>query len=212
MIKAVLWDFGGVLTTSPFESFNRFEQANGIPTDFIRGINATNPETNAWAQFESSKIDLDEFDEKFANESTKAGYRVGGKQVIELLSGSLRPKMVAVLKKCKANFRIGCITNNIKAGSGPAMARNNKRVNEVAEVMELFDLVVQSSIEGIRKPNPDIYLLTCDRLGVRPEQSVFLDDIGSNLKPAKALGMQTIKVIDEDDAIAQLAKVTGLCF
>ncbi|MCZ6852590.1 MAG: HAD-IA family hydrolase [Gammaproteobacteria bacterium] len=212
MIRAILWDFGGVLTTSPFEAFNRFERANNVPTDFIRGINATNPQTNAWAQFESSQISLDEFDEKFAEESAAAGHRVGGKQVIELLSGNLRPKMVSVLKTCKTKFQVACITNNVKSGVGPGMARNERRVSEVAQVMELFDLVVESSIEGIRKPDPRIYALTCERLGIDPENAVFLDDLGTNLKPARALGMRTIKVIGEDDAIAELAEITGLTF
>ena len=212
MIQAILWDFGGVLTTSPFEAFNRFEQANDVPTDFIRGINAKDPETNAWAQFESSQITLDEFDQKFAEESAAVGHRIGGKQVIELLSGELRPNMVDVLKACKARFRVACITNNVKSGMGPGMARNSERVSEVAEVMALFDLVVESSIEGIRKPDPRIYQITCDRLVISPENAVFLDDFGTNLKPARALGMQTIKVIDEDDAISQLAEITGLTF
>ncbi|MCZ6640718.1 MAG: HAD-IA family hydrolase [Gammaproteobacteria bacterium] len=212
MIQAILWDFGGVLTTSPFEAFNRFEAANGVPTDFIRGINAANPETNAWAQFESSQITLDEFDEKFAEESAAAGHRVGGKQVIELLSGKLRPRMVNVLKTCKENFKVACITNNVKSGSGPGMAKSGERISEVARVMALFDLVVESSVEGIRKPDSRIYQLTCERLGIEPENAVFLDDLGTNLKPARALGMQTIKVIDENDAIAQLAEVTGLMF
>jgi len=210
MIRAILWDFGGVLTTSPFEAFNRFEEANEVPTDFIRTINATNPQTNAWAQFESSQITLDEFDEKFAEESAAAGHRVGGRQVIELLSGKLRPKMVNVLKTCKANFKVACITNNMKSGSftGP----HDERGSEVARVMALFDLVVESSVEGIRKPDLRIYQLTCERLDVEPEHAVFLDDLGTNLKPARALGMHTIKVINEGDAIAQLAEVTGLTF
>tara|TARA_B100000029_G_scaffold335591_1_gene327709 strand:- start:130 stop:771 length:642 start_codon:yes stop_codon:yes gene_type:complete len=209
-IQAVIWDFGGVLTTSPFESFNQFESDNGIPTDFIRMTNATNPDTNAWAQFESSRISLEEFDALFAEETAARGHRISGKQVVELLSGSLRPRMVETLKRCKAELKVACITNNLKSGSGPGMATDSARASEVAEVMGLFDLVVESSVEGIRKPDPEIYQLTCARLDVRPENAVFLDDLGVNLKPARALGMRTIKVIDEADAIASLAQVTGL--
>ena len=209
-IQAVIWDFGGVLTTSPFESFNQFESDNGIPTDFIRMTNATNPDTNAWAQFESSRISLEEFDVLFAEETAARGHRISGKQVVELLSGSLRPRMVETLKRCKAELKVACITNNLKSGSGPGMATDSARASEVAEVMGLFDLVVESSVEGIRKPDPEIYQLTCARLDVRPENAVFLDDLGVNLKPARALGMRTIKVIDEADAIASLAQVTGL--
>ena len=212
MIEAVLWDFGGVLTTSPFEAFNRYETQHGLPENFIRGINATNPEDNAWARFESSQTGIDEFDREFAEESSAAGHRVPGRAVIELLSGDVRPNMVSVLETCKQHFRVACITNNVKSGKGPGMAIDSTRAEAVREVMNLFDLVVESSIEGIRKPNPDIYRLACTRLGVNIDQSVFLDDLGVNLKPAKALGMQTIKVVTEAQAIADLASITGLQF
>lgn len=212
MIEAILWDFGGVLTTSPFEAFNRYEAQHGLPANFIRTINATNPEMNAWARFESSQIGIDEFDGEFAKESRAAGHRVGGREVIALLSGDVRPQMVSVLKTCKQHFRIACITNNVKSGQGPGMASDSQRAEAVREVMNLFDLVVESSLEGIRKPNPEIYKLACERLDVRIDQSVFLDDLGVNLKPAKALGMQTIKVVTQDQAIADLASITGLQF
>lgn len=209
-IEAVLWDFGGVLTTSPFEAFNRFEAERGIPADFIRTINATNPESNAWARFESSAISLEEFDAAFAEESAAAGHRITGREVVALLSGDVRPRMVNVLKQCKVHFRVACITNNVKSGQGPGMARDADRAAAVQDVMALFDLVVESSIEGIRKPNPQIYSLTCERLGVAPQQAVFLDDLGINLKPARALGMQTIKVLAEDQAIDELYQITRL--
>ncbi len=209
-IEAVLWDFGGVLTTSPFEAFNRYELERGLPKDFIRTINATNPQDNAWARFESSQVDLDEFDRLFAAESAAAGYRVPGRDVIALLSGDIRPRMVSVLQTCKAHFRVGCITNNVRSGQGPGMASSSERAGQVAEVMALFDLVVESSIEGVRKPDPRIYRIACERLGVDPGRAVFLDDLGINLKPAKALGMRTIKVIDEQQAIDDLRATTGL--
>lgn len=212
MIEAVLWDFGGVLTTSPFEAFNRYEAQHGLPENFIRSINATNPEENAWARFESSQIGIDEFDREFAQESAAVGHRVPGRAVIELLSGDVRPNMVSVLETCKQNFRVACITNNVKSGQGPGMARDSARAAAVREVMNLFDLVVESSVEGIRKPNPEIYKLACSRLDVSIDQSIFLDDLGVNLKPAKALGMQTIKVVTEAQAIADLAAITGLEF
>lgn len=209
-IQAILWDFGGVLTTSPFEAFNRFEAQRSLPEDFIRTINATNPETNAWAQFESSAISLQEFDTAFAIEAAAKGHEVMGSEVVALLSGDVRPRMVEMLKLCKANFSVACITNNVKSGQGPGMAKDSERASAVQDVMSLFDLVVESSVEGIRKPNPAIYELTCERLGVTPERAVFLDDLGINLKPARALGMQTIKVLDEVQAIEALYDVTGL--
>jgi putative hydrolase of the HAD superfamily len=210
LIEAVIWDFGGVLTTSPFEAFNRFEAERGLPRDFIRGINATNPRTNAWARFESSVISLDEFDREFAEESATAGHRIGGREVVALLSGDIRPRMVAALAHCKAHFQVACITNNVKSGAGPGMALNAERAARVDAVMSLFDLVVESSIEGIRKPDPAIYELTCQRLGVAADTCVFLDDLGINLKPARALGMRTIKVLEEEQALAELYQVTDL--
>lgn len=209
-IEAILWDFGGVLTTSPFEAFNRYEIERGIPRDFIRTINATNPEHNAWAQFESSSVDIDTFDRLFAEESAALGHLIPGREVIALLSGDIRPRMVEMLRRCKARFRVGCITNNVRSGHGPGMASSATRADRVADVMALFDLVVESSVEGIRKPNPRIYELACERLGVAPTRAVFLDDLGINLKPARDLGMQTIKVLSEAQAIEELAALTRI--
>lgn len=209
-IQAVIWDFGGVLTSSPFDAFNRFEAEHGLPKDFIRTINATNPEANAWARFESSAVSLDEFDRLFEEESRDRGYPVPGRRVIEMLSGEVRPRMVEALRRCKAAFAVACITNNMKTGLGPSMAGSFARRTETDRVMALFDLIVESSVEGIRKPDPRIYQLTCKRLGVPPRACVFLDDLGVNLKPARALGMHTIKVLTEDQAIADLRAATGL--
>ena len=209
---AILWDFGGVFTSSPFEAFNALEEKLGLPTDFIRQTNAINPEGNAWAKFESNSVSIEDFDELFAAETEARGHRVQGKEVIAVLSGRLRPRMVEVLKLCKTRYKVACITNNVKAGEGPGMARNKDKADAVAEVMALFDLVVESSVEGVRKPNPEIYQRTCERLGVPCNEAIFLDDLGINLKPAKALGMRTIKVISEDQAITDLAALTGLTF
>ena len=211
-IKAILWDFGGVFTSSPFDAFNALEAKLGVPADFIRSVNATNPTGNAWAKFESNSVSLEEFDTLFATESAALGHRINGKDVVAVLSGSLRPRMVSVLKTCKQHFKVACITNNVKAGHGPSMTKDQNKADAVAEVMALFDLVVESSKEGIRKPDPRIYLSTCDRIGVNPKNAVFLDDLGINLKPARALGMRTIKVVSEHQAIDDLAAMTQLSF
>jgi putative hydrolase of the HAD superfamily len=129
-----------------------------------------------------------------------------------MLSGTLRPRMVGVLKLCRQHYKVACITNNVKAGEGPGMARGKSKANAVAEVMAMFDLVVESSVEGVRKPDPEIYRIACDRLGVDCAEAIFLDDLGINLKPAKALGMQTIKVVSQDQAIDDLSTLTGLTF
>ena len=212
MIKAVLWDFGGVITTSPFKAFNRFEIENNIPIDFIRGINAANPETNAWALFESSRISLEEFDRKFEEETRAAGHPVPGTRVLELLAGDIRPKMVRALRICKQHFTLGCITNNMRSEEGPARAETDKKAAGIQAIMEMFDVVVESSREGIRKPDPEIYRIALSRMDVPAEQTVFLDDLGINLKPARVLGMKTIKVLNETQALTDLERIIGLNF
>ena len=219
MIEAVLWDFGGVFTTSPFEAFGRFEAERGLPTDFIRTVNSTNPLDNAWARFESSVIDVDEFDAAFRAEAEALGHSVAGKDVLALLAGEFRPRMARALAECKKHFKVGCITNNMKnaqvpaSGDGmPVAAVGAERTAQVAEVMAQFDVIVESSIEGVRKPDPAIYRIACDRLGVVPERAVFLDDLGVNLKPARTMGMVTIKVVTEHQALHELAQATGLTF
>ena len=212
-IRAVLWDFGGVFTTSPFLAFERYESEKGLPKDFIRSVNSQNPEDNAWAKFESNQVTAEEFDRLFEEESRALGHPVRGADMLLLLSGELRPRMIRALKKCKQHFSVGCITNNMKPTQ-----QNDEESSGVAarspnnHVLELFDVIVESSIEGIRKPNPRIYQIACERLNVTPDQCVFLDDLGMNLKPARAMGMTTIKVVDPDEAIAELARATGLEF
>lgn len=209
---AILWDFGGVLTSSPFEAFNRYEAERGLPADFIRGINANNPDRNAWAQFESSRISVDDFDALFLEESTAAGHAVPGRDVLALLSGDVRPRMVAALKRCGAQYRNACLTNNVKTGQGPGMASDADRATAVADVMQLFDLVVESSIEGVRKPELRAYEIVLERLGVPAHRVLYLDDLGINLKPAAKMGMTTIKVLGEQQALRDLAAATGIEF
>jgi len=206
----VIWDFGGVFTGSPFEAFNAFEAANGLPPDFIRGVNATNPLTNAWAQFESARIDAAAFDAQFLAESTALGHPVRGSEVLPLLSGKLRPGMVEALKACKRAFKVGCITNNVAHGLGPTMAADGKSAAQTGEIMALFDAVIESSKVGVRKPDPAIYRMMCEALVVDPADCLYLDDLGINCKGAAMLGMTAIKVVSEAQALADLEKATGL--
>ena len=212
-IEAVIWDFGGVFTTSPFEAFNRYEAARGLPADLIRTINATDPHDNAWALFERAEIDADGFDARFAEEAKALGFELRGAEVLPLLSGDLRPRMVEALKACKQRFKVGCITNNMRAaGHGSGMAASPDTALRVAEIMVLFDAVIESSKVGVRKPDPRIYQMMCERLAVEPGACVYLDDLGINCKPAARLGMTAIKVGGEDQALAELARATGLSF
>jgi putative hydrolase of the HAD superfamily len=208
LIRAVLWDFGGVVTSSPFEAFNRFERERALPLDFLRGVNSRNPDGNAWARFERSEIDLDTFDRLFLEESTALGHAVGGRDVIPLLGGEIRPEMVEALRRCNRHFLTACITNNVRAGSG--MYPDGERAEAACEVLKLFHLVLESSETGLRKPDPRIYCMACEKLGVEPGETVYLDDLGINLKPARGLGMQTIKVGEPGAALVELEAVLGI--
>jgi len=208
MIEAVIWDFGGVFTTSPFEAFARYERAKGIPVGVIRKINSTNHENNAWAMFERSEIDLDRFDKAFAAEAGALGHHIPGRDILPLLAGDFRPEMIEALRRVKTRFKTGCITNNMP--SNAASGTTVDRTLYAREIMELFDELIESSKVGIRKPDPRIYGMMCERLAVKPAACVLLDDLGSNLKPARAMGMTTIKVESGPQAIAELEAVTGM--
>jgi len=207
MIEAVIWDFGGVLTTSPFEAFARFEREHGLPADIIRRTNATNHHDNAWAKFERAEVDLETFDALFATESRALGAEVRGKDVLPLLSGDLRPEMVEALRRVEQACKTGCITNNLPESSRTS---NGRRSMYAAEVMALFTHVIESAKIGLRKPDPRIYRMMTDALSVDPKRCVYLDDLGVNLKPARQMGMTTIKVVDGPQAIADLEAATGL--
>ena len=208
MIRAVLWDFGGVILSSPFEAFNRHEVDAGLPPDFIRGVNATDPHTNAWAKLERSEVSLEEFDVLFAEESLRLGHEVRGATILDLLHGELRPEMVEALRRVRAaGLATACLTNNVVSGDDVEHEDPTGRRERVAEVMAMFDVVVESSKVGVRKPETRFYEIACEQLGVEPAECVFLDDLGINLKPAKALGMTTIKVLGADQALADLEAV-----
>lgn len=208
MIEAVIWDFGGVFTSSPFEAFARYERERGLPKDLIRTINGDNHLDNAWAKFERAELDLAGFDKAFAVEAKARGYDVPGKDIIPLLSGDFRPEMHEALRRIKTKFKTGCITNNV-----PSMQVEpfNKRASLYKDdIMVLFDHLIESSKIGLRKPDPRIYQLMCEALKVSPSACVYLDDLGVNCKPARALGMTTIKVESAAQAIGELEAATGM--
>jgi putative hydrolase of the HAD superfamily len=209
-IEAVLWDFGGVILSSPFESFRKYEKEAGLPEDFIRSLNARNPDTNAWALMERSEVPLSRFVELFEAEAAAQGHTLDGWRVLKDLSGEVRPEMVEALRRVKGRHRIACITNNMPVGEGAGMARSPQKARQVAEIMSLFEHVVESSKLGMRKPDPRIYRHACDLLGVPPERCVYLDDLGVNLKPAREMGMRTIKVGDPGVALAELEAMLGM--
>ncbi|PZU45358.1 MAG: HAD family hydrolase [Sphingomonas sp.] len=211
--QAVLWDFGGVITSSPFEAFNRYEAKRGLPANFIRSVNARNPDSNAWAKLERNEIGGAEFDTAFRAEAQALGHDVPGADVLALLSGEIRPRMVATLDTLKAaGFAIGCITNNAQVGHGAGMTDDAAKAAAVSAVLARFDHVIESSKAGVRKPDPRIYQMMCEALSLDPSRCIYLDDLGINCKPAAALGMAAIKVNSEAQALAELGGLLGMEF
>lgn len=211
-VEAVIWDFGGVFTTSPFDAFNRYERERGLPVDIIRRINSINPDTNAWARIERSEVDAAAFDKLFREEAKAAGHDIPGADVLALLSGDLRPAVVAAFFACKARFKVGCITNNAPTGKGAGMSSSSDKAQQIADVFAQFDHVIESSKAGVRKPDPRIYQMMCEALSVKPQACVYLDDLGINLKPAREMGMTTIKVVSEGQLLDDLSRAVGIVF
>lgn len=200
-----------MILSSPFEAFNRYEAERGLPIDLIRTINATDPDSNAWARFERSDIDAVAFDREFAAEAAALGHDIRGAEVLALLRGDIRPAMVTALDRVRAaGFLTACLTNNMAGGDGRHGSNLDTRQHRIDEIMARFDEVVESSRVGVRKPEVRFYEIACERLGVRPHECVFLDDLGINLKPAAAMGMTTIKVVSPELALAELSAILRL--
>jgi len=200
MIRAVLFDVGGVIITSPFESFSRYERDNGLPDGFIRTLNSTNPDTNAWAHLERGDVSFDEFCALFEAEARAAGGELKALAVMECLAGEIRPQMLEAVRRCHERLKTAMVTNNWRA---------EDEGGRLETLLPLFDVVIESSKAGVRKPEPRFYEMACEQLEIEPSEAVFLDDLGVNLKPARAMGMTTIKVVDPDKAIAELEGVVG---
>jgi putative hydrolase of the HAD superfamily len=207
-VSAVVFDLGGVLTDSPMHAFAASEAEAGLPDGLIRRLNSTDPHTNAWARFERNELDVAGFSAAFEAEALAAGHRVDAARVLAALSGELRPAMVAAVRRLRdAGFPLGLLSNNV----GPM-----ERQGRLGELLDLFDAIVESSVEGVRKPEPEIYTRALTRLSdavgrpLAAADCAYLDDLGINLKPARALGFHTIKVVDPAEALTELSVLTGL--
>jgi putative hydrolase of the HAD superfamily len=203
-IEAVLFDFGGVIADSPFDAFARYERDHGLPAGFIRSVNATNHLDNAWARLERNELGFDAFCQAFEGETQAAGHRIDARHLFALFSGRLRPEMVEAVRRCAEHFKTGLLTNNF------VTPISQSGFSALAEVLALFDAVIESSVVGVRKPDEHFYLLACGTLRIDPARAVFLDDLGVNLKPARALGMHTIKVVDTTEALIELEAILGI--
>lgn len=200
---AVLFDFGGVISTSPMDAFATYEEQAGLPAGLIRQLNSTNPDTNAWAQYERRDVDQDGFCDLFEAEAAALGHTVDARVVLAGLHGDLRPEMVAALHTLKDNgIRLALLTNNVSPIEQPG---------PLDDVLACFEVIVQSSVEGVRKPEPAFYERALERLGgLAPTEVAFLDDLGVNLKPARAMGMATIKVEDPVVALKELSALVQI--
>ena len=209
--STVIFDFGGVITSSPFEAFNRLEAGHGLPQDFIRQVNSSDPDGNAWARFERAEIDAAAFDALFEEEAARLGHTLPGREVLAVLAGSIRPVMITALDQLKREgFALGCITNNVPAGNGAGMAGSADKASAYADIFARFDHVIESSKAGVRKPDLRIYQMMCAVLTVEPQDCIYLDDLGINCKPAAQLGMHAIKVTSGEQALAELSAAVGL--
>ena len=207
VIRAVFFDFGGVILSSPFDAFASLEQRSGLPDGFIRMVNSTDPDTNAWARLERSQLNPAEFAREFEAEVAALGREIDGDAVLACLVGELRPRMVEAVRCCSERLTTALLTNNfLTAGDG---SDSSAFVGPYSDVLAMFDVIVESSQLGVRKPDRAFYDVACERAGVEPHEAVFLDDLGVNLKPAREMGMTTIKVVDPDVAIEELSAVVG---
>jgi putative hydrolase of the HAD superfamily len=206
-VSAVIFDLGGVLTESPIRSFTAYEREAGLPEGLIVRLNSTDPHTNAWARFERNELDVAGFSEAFEAEALAAGHRMEAARVLEALRGELRPEMVAAVHRLReAGLPLGLLSNNVAP---------MERTGPLGELLGLFDAIVESSVEGVRKPEPEIYERALTRLSdavgrrIEATDCAYLDDLGINLKPARALGFSTIKVVEPAAALAELSELVG---
>jgi len=204
-VKAILWDFGGVITASPFEGFARYEKAENLPEGFIRKVNTINPDANAWARFERSEIDRNGFIAAFEDEAKALGQTVSGEAVLAGLIGAPRPIMVRALERVKDTYTIACLTNNVAR-----MPRPPEQEAEIERIMGLFSHVIESSKIGSRKPEKRFYEYALETVGIEAGEAVFLDDLGVNLKSAREMGMATIKVVEPKKALEDLGRIIDM--
>ena len=205
--RAVIFDLGGVVFPSPFDAFTDYERSHGLPDRFIRTVVAENADRSAWAGLERGELSMGDFIVAFSEECKAAGGDVDAAELMTAIAAGFgpRPEMTRAIARLRdAGLRTAALTNN--------WAHDDQRPDERGTdvVASLFDVVVESAVVGLRKPDPRIYEMVLRELEVDAPAAVFLDDLGINLKPARALGMRTIKVGDPDVAIDELQAMVGI--
>ena len=202
--EAVVFDLGGVVYPSPLDVFRAYEREHGLADRFLSEVVLADPEHGAWSRLERGELGFDEFCDAFDAECASHGGTVSARDLMANVATRLeaRPAMVSAIRAIRTRgIKTGALTNN--------WADDPARSDRKSPITDWFDVVVESAVEGLRKPDPRIYRLVCERLGVAPTATVFLDDLGANLKPARELGMTTIKVADPDAALAELGAALG---
>jgi putative hydrolase of the HAD superfamily len=209
--RAVIFDLGGVVLPSPFDAFRAYERQHGLPGRFISEVIVRGGEQGAWSRLERGELGPADFAAAFAAECEAAGGHVDADELLAALSGAdcPHPKMVAAIGRIRDHGLFTAALTNNWADEGRS-TRLSGDSPLAAQLAPLFDTIVESALVGMRKPDPRIYHLVCELLAVTPRESIFLDDLGANLKPARAMGMATIKVTDPATAIAELAKLLAL--
>ena len=202
-IKTIIFDFGGVITNSPIEGFKNLEKTHGYSKGLITGINMNNPDNNAWARSERGEIEIDTFLSQFEQEALEIGHDINADEILIQLYGSPRPIMIKkIISLSKSNkYKLICLTNVLK-GIEKFMPKEREEV--VNNIMSYFDKIYESYKIGMRKPEARIYEYIIKDLEINPKETIFLDDLGMNLKTARQLGINTIKVVDPIDAIKTL--------
>lgn len=204
----VIFDLGGVVLGSPLHAIARYERACGIPAGFINRVVVSSGPGGAWSRLERGELRVEAFVPAFEADCLAAGQPVAaGPMMLAIQEESQpRPAMLAAIRELRIRgLRVGALTNNWVA--------DEPRENRLGlDLRELFDAFVESAIVGLRKPDPRIYTHACQALAVAPQRAVFLDDIGANLKAARALGMHTIKVDSPEQALGELGAALGLAF
>lgn len=205
-IKTIIFDFGGVITNSPIEGFKLLEEKHGYDKGIITNINMNNPDNNAWAKSERGEIDINTFLDEFEKEALAIGQKINAKEILQQLYGSLRKNMINKIKLLSTSkkYKLICLTNVLK---GVDIFTPKERVEAVKNVMSYFDIIYESYKLNMRKPEARIYQYILKELNIEPQETVFLDDLGMNLKSARKLGINTIKVIEPNDAIYELDQI-----
>lgn len=199
-IRAVLFDLGGVVLDSPLHTIVSFEEDQGLPLGIVARIVMGAGSMGAWARHERGEIGYQEFQQGLQEEAKGWGVELDVGAMMERIESDIgvRPRMLEAVNRLRGEgFAVAAITNNWEGLNSPSLSGH-------------FDTVVESCVEGVRKPEPEIYRRTLARLGVEAWEAAMLDDIGANLKTARDMGMTTIKVTDPDDALQELGELVGL--